>query len=473
MHFASLVHHVQSDLIKRTNINPNIVNHKDKSKTQRRQTVILHPFKDFLNMANSEDNKIVFSLEGKGLKLDSAEDVEQHFGRLREMEHVVEVRLQGNTLGVVPCQILGEILRTKKNLHVANLADIFTGRLLSEIPKALKYLLDALLTLPKLNKVILNDNAFGLKTSGPLVDFLSSHVPLQHLILNNNGLGPESSIKVAEALILLHAKKEEARKEGKDVPNLETIICGRNRLESSSMMAWAKVFSLHTGVKEVKMVQNGIRSIGIYVLLNDGLRHAKGIRILDLEDNTFLTKGASALAKVAPGWIELQELGAGDCFMESKGSLLLVEALGQGMNHNLEVLRLQYNQLNSKALNKLALVVKTALPNLRKMALHGNRFEGENQDVETLRQLLSDRRDKLQNSSTIDDDWGLDPFESDESDESDESEESEWKDSEPEDDKLRQRVLDMARDVLGAPICQPKEKDLVNQLTHKLEKIEI
>ncbi|RKF55556.1 Ran GTPase-activating protein 1 [Golovinomyces cichoracearum] len=424
-------------------------------------------------MAYSHDNAKVFSLEGKGLKLDSVEDVEQHFGRLREMEHVEEVRLQGNTLGVVPCQILGEILRTKKNLLVANFADIFTGRLLTEIPKALKYLLDALLTLPKLNKVILNDNAFGLKTSGPLVDFLSSHVPLQHLILNNNGLGPESSIKVAEALILLHAKKEEARKESKHVPNLETIICGRNRLESASMMAWAKVFSLHTGVKEVKMAQNGIRSIGIYVLLNDGLRHAKGIRVLDLEDNTFLTKGASALAKVVPDWIELRELGVGDCFLESRGSLLLVKALGEGMNQNLEVLRLQYNQLNSKTLSKLALVVKTAMPNLRKMALHGNRFEGENQDVVTLRKLLSEHKDKLQSSSTTDDDWGLDPFESDESEGSEGSEESEWKDSEPEDDKLRQRVLDMARDVLGPSTFQPKDKNPVDQLTHKLEKIEI
>jgi len=62
-------------------------------------------------------NKI-FTLEGKGLKLDTAADVEPHVKSLREMEDVEEVRLLGNTLGVEACKILGEILETKKTLQV-------------------------------------------------------------------------------------------------------------------------------------------------------------------------------------------------------------------------------------------------------------------------------------------------------------------------------------------------------------------
>jgi Ran GTPase-activating protein 1 len=97
-------------------------------------------------------------------------------------------------------------------------------------------------------QINLNDNAFGLNTQAPLVAFLSSHVPLQHLILNNNGLGPHAGILIADALTALHAKKVEARKAGEEVPDLETVICGRNRLENGSMTAWAKAYSLHSGV---------------------------------------------------------------------------------------------------------------------------------------------------------------------------------------------------------------------------------
>lgn len=63
----------------------------------------------------------VFSLEGKGLKLDTAEDLEAHIAPLRTMDDVEEVRLLGNTLGVGACKLLGEVLATKKNLRVCQI----------------------------------------------------------------------------------------------------------------------------------------------------------------------------------------------------------------------------------------------------------------------------------------------------------------------------------------------------------------
>ena len=60
----------------------------------------------------------IFSLEGKGLKLDTAADVEAYIKPLREMEDVEEVRLLGNTLGVEACKVLSEVLETKKTLQV-------------------------------------------------------------------------------------------------------------------------------------------------------------------------------------------------------------------------------------------------------------------------------------------------------------------------------------------------------------------
>jgi Ran GTPase-activating protein 1 len=292
------------------------------------------------------DSKKLFTLEGKGLKLDSAADLEAHIADLRAND-VEEVRFLGNTFGVGACKLLGEVLATKKNLKSADLSDMFTGRLLSEIPEALSSLLTSILNLPNLNTINLNDNAFGLNTQAPLVVFLAAHVPLQHLYLNNNGLGPHAGILVADALSELHAKKEAAKKEGKEVPDLETVICGRNRLENGSMTAWAKTFSLHNKIKTIKMVQNGIRQEGISHLLSEGLSHTPSLKVLDLQDNTFTIVGAKALAKVAPTWAHIQELGVGDSLIGAKGGVLVSQALAQGKNKELEILRLQYNEITA------------------------------------------------------------------------------------------------------------------------------
>ncbi|TVY18505.1 Ran GTPase-activating protein 1 [Lachnellula arida] len=408
----------------------------------------------------------IFSLEGKGLKLDTKEDVEAHIKPLREMDDVVEVRLLGNTLGVEACKVLGEVLETKKSLQIANLADIFTGRLLNEIPQALSSLLTALLTLPKLHTINLNDNAFGLNTQAPLVAFLSSHTPLQHLILNNNGLGPHAGILIADALSTLHEKKEEARKAGTEVPYLETVICGRNRLENGSMTAWAKAYSLHTGLKTVKMVQNGIRQEGISHLLTEGLRYTRGIRVLDLQDNTFTIMGSKALATVIPGWTEIQELGVGDSLLGAKGGVVVAGSLAKGKNVKLEILRLQYNDITVKGLQAFATAAKQNLPALRKIELNGNKFAEEEQAVTDLKELLEARKEKLAGDVVMEDDWGLDSL-SDLEDDSDEEDSEEEEEEEAED--LREKLIEEAEEAQEQPVAAKQDKE-VDDLAEQLKK---
>ena len=68
-------------------------------------------------MANASK---AFSLEGKGLKLNTADDVEPHIKALRDMEDVEEVHLQGNTVGIEAAAALADVLRTKKTLQVSS-----------------------------------------------------------------------------------------------------------------------------------------------------------------------------------------------------------------------------------------------------------------------------------------------------------------------------------------------------------------
>ncbi|KAF2705109.1 RNI-like protein [Pleomassaria siparia CBS 279.74] len=380
----------------------------------------------------------VWSIEGKGLKLDTAEDIEKHIGDLKDNADVEEVRLLGNTLGIGASEALAKVLETKKKLQIANLADIFTARLLSEIPPALSHLLNALLALPNLHTINLSDNAFGLNTQAPLVEFLSQHVPLRHLILNNNGLGPAAGVLIADALTALAEKKTAAKAAGKEVPDLETVICGRNRLENGSMAAWAKAYAAHKGVKEVKMVQNGIRQEGIVHLLSNGLSHASNLRVLDLQDNTFTAAGSKALSNVVGGWTQLTELGVGDCFLTARGGIALAAALKQGKNAKLEVLRVNHNDINAKGIEGLA-DAQAGLPALRRLELNGNKFSDDDSNLDKLRTTLKEREDKADGlGEDVENYWGLDELDeldSDE-DEEDEDEDEDAKVSDEEDERV-------------------------------------
>lgn len=306
-----------------------------------------------------------------------------------------------------------------------------------------------------------------------MVAFLATHVPLQHLYLNNNGLGPHAGILVADALSELHAKKEAARKEGKTVPDLETVICGRNRLENGSMTAWAKTFSLHNKIKEIKMVQNGIRQEGISHLLTEGLNTATELRVLDLQDNTFTLTGAKALAKVVPGWAHLVELGVGDSLLGAKGGVRLANALGQGKNTKLETLRLQYNEITAPGLKGFAEAAKDALPALKRIEINGNKLDEEDQSIVALQELLEARKEEKAGDVVNEDEWGVDSLsdlEEEDSDDEEEEDESDEDDVKPE--ERAEKLIKEAEEAQEEPVVQLKDKD-VDDLAKKLEKTEI
>lgn len=415
---------------------------------------------------NSPPEPNVFSLEGRSLKLETAADVEAHVGPLRSNPSVTEIRLGGNTFGVEACAALGSILETKKSLQIANLDDIFTSRLHAEIPPSLSSLLTALLALPNLHTVDLSDNAFGVSTQAPLVAFLSAHTPLQHLILNNNGLGPRAGTLIADALTSLHAKKEAARKDGTQVPHLETFVCGRNRLEAGSMAAWARAFAANNQIRTVKMIQNGIRQEGIVAVLRDGLSHLDALEVLDLQDNTFTALGSRALATALPKWPALRELGVGDCLLSARGGVLVAEALAAGKNESLEVLRLQYNDITSKSLAEFSRAAKDGLKALRRVELNGNRFDEEDTALEDIREVLSRRKEATGRDG--EGEWGIDSL-SDLEEESEDEEDEEEEEEEEEREQRAEKVVQDAEKAEEEEVAQDKDKE-VDGLAEKLGK---
>jgi Ran GTPase-activating protein (RanGAP) involved in mRNA processing and transport len=69
---------------------------------------------------------------------------------------------------LLPVSTLSRFFRPFRFAQVADFADIFTGRLISEIPQSLRALCTSLLTLPELHTVDFSDNAFGGRTADPM-----------------------------------------------------------------------------------------------------------------------------------------------------------------------------------------------------------------------------------------------------------------------------------------------------------------
>jgi len=405
----------------------------------------------------------IFDISNKALRFDHPSDLDPHISPLlpSSPDHlkVTEIRLHGNTIGLPAAERLATLLPALTSLQTVNFGDIFTSRLLSEIPPALSALLTSLLKCPNLRTVDLSDNAFGLNTVEPLVAFLKAHVPLQHLILNNNGMGPIAGARIAEALTELAGKKKAARSEGRHVPDLETVVCGRNRLEAGSMAAWAKAYTALGKVRTVRMTQNGIRIEGVQTLIRHGLAECEDLEVLDLQDNTFTEIGAKALADALPRWPALKELGSSDCLLKARGGLGVINMLGKGGNKKLRVLRLCYNEINAKGLSTLVAVAgKGGLPELRRVELNGNMFSEDDLAVEQLRQILDERKEVAGAGEHEEEDaWGIDELDEMEDEEDEDEDEGQ---EEAEDEAEKGKVLTDADQEEDQQVSQKKDKDV-------------
>ena len=260
--------------------------------------------------------------------------------------------------------------------------------------------------------------------------------------------------------------KDESKKQNENVttpssyPPLETIICGRNRLENGSMAAWAAALTANDQVCTVRLPQNGIRPVGLATLIRDGLAKTKQLTSLDLQDNTMTSQGARALAASLPEWRKLKELGVGDCLLGPRGSEWVVKALGKGENEMLEVLRLQYNEVRAKAVKDLAdALAKT--PRLRRVELNGNQFDEEDEGLEDLRLGLAGRKEEKEKEGegdpgTGEDYWGLDDL--DDLEEPDDEEDEEADEDEDEDEEEEVKEEEKKKD--DVDLADRIEKDL-------------
>lgn len=135
------------------------------------------------------------------------------------------------------------------------------------------------------------------------------------------------------------------------------------------------------------MPQNGIRMEGIQALA-EGLSNCKELEHLDLQDNTATKTGTRAIVKHLGSWPNLKHLNLSDCLLGSAGGIALATSLSLGSNPKLESLKLQYGEMDKRAIELLSVAISQHLKELTVLELNGNRFSEDDECVEELKKAL-------------------------------------------------------------------------------------
>ncbi|XP_062548834.1 ran GTPase-activating protein-like [Armigeres subalbatus] len=358
------------------------------------------------------------SFQGRALKWETDASAKELIDAIDACAGLHFLNLEGNTLGVDVARRIGKALEKHPELKEALWKDLFTGRMKTEIPQALKALGEGMnIAGAQLTVLECSDNALGPDGMVGLIDLLQSAscFTLQELKLNNCGLGITGGGMLAKALLACHAASS---KQGRPLP-LKVFIAGRNRLENDGAKALAEVFGAVQTLERVEMPQNGIYYPGI-TALSDAFRQNYNLKVLNLNDNTIGPKGAAALSEAIYDLQCLQEINLGDCLLKTKGAILLGEAL-QEAHTNIEVLNFGFNEIGPDG--GFAIVHATYnKSNLKSLTLDGNHFGFECR--EQLREILV-QYDRIDAFGTLDEDDSECEEEEDEDDEDIDEEEDE------------------------------------------------
>ncbi|XP_073346511.1 ran GTPase-activating protein 1b [Pagrus major] len=365
---------------------------------------------DALSKTHVGDGELSF--KGQGLKLDNAASVEELVRDIEQYQGLRALRLEGNTVGVDAARAIAKALENKDLLQRCYWSDMFTGRLRSEIPTALRSLGSALMSSgARLTELDLSDNAFGpdgVKGIEQLLKSPSCHT-LRELKLNNCGMGIGGGKILAEALIECH---RQSSAHGAPL-KLRVFIAGRNRLENEGARALAKAFQIIGSLEEVHMPQNGINYAGVMALAS-AMRHNPELRVLNFNDNTFTKRGTLAMAQALRHLRNVQVINFGDCLVRSEGAIALAAVLREGLPI-LKELNLSFGEITEAA----ALVVAQAVmdkPHMEKVDLNGNCLGEEG--CESLREAM-ENMDKGDMLSSLSDDEGEPDDEDEEEDDDD------------------------------------------------------
>jgi Ran GTPase-activating protein 1 len=321
----------------------------------------------FSTDSHESEQKFLIGITGK--RFDTAEEI--HEGSTHLLEHagtVVEVILSQNSYGPDACKAISDSLAKCSNLRVANLSDIFVGRLREEMIQSMTYLSSSLLNCSNLEVLNVRDNAFGPDGVRAFRILLETSPNLKELNVTNDGLGPEGARLIAEALSLNPNLK------------LEVFEAGRSRLENEGTVQLAQVFGKMRTLRKISIPQNGIKKEGMVALFRNLLNNPD-LQMIEVNDNYLNDlEAASCLSACIESLSFLSVLNIGDCMLGDKGAGLVLNAL-KSTNQHLMELYVQYNELSTGKTVDDLIELAMIRDNLVKLHIQGNDFKKSSKEV--------------------------------------------------------------------------------------------
>lgn len=137
------------------------------------------------SVETSDPNELSF--ENMGLRLNTGSEASKVAEKILEAKSMKVLRMNGNTIGIEAAEVIGQALSKHPEFERALWKDMFTGRMKTEIPPALKHLSNGImLAKARLVEIDLSDNAFGPIGAEGIADLLKSEAcySLKELRLN-------------------------------------------------------------------------------------------------------------------------------------------------------------------------------------------------------------------------------------------------------------------------------------------------
>ncbi|KAH7087263.1 hypothetical protein BKA62DRAFT_627833, partial [Auriculariales sp. MPI-PUGE-AT-0066] len=327
-------------------------------------------------------------------------DISKYIETVDDFAAVGEIRLSKNSVGVEAAAALGEAIVKMTSLRIATLSDIFTGRLNTETPLALKSLCDALQHTTTLSELNFGHNAVGAYADAfvGVIEARGGH-GLRVIDLQDQGLAPASGNIVAAALERAAPAQSTADKAASPSSTLRVFIARWNRLEDGSSAGWGAAFAAHRTLTAIHLERACLRAQGFQNVVL-GLASCPNLRYLNLDDNL----GAEVdglntwpdFAKSLRRWTKLAFLAIGSCCLDNEGLELILDVFREGRHTKLVTLALD-NDFDPSVYPALQEVIADHLPALKQLGLIGNEEveEGDNDNVEEIRTLLKARGGEL------------------------------------------------------------------------------
>merc|ERR1712137_30105 len=354
-------------------------------------------------MGYSNDVKFSSASVATAKKYDAAEDC----GELTAMinKNLKAVRFSGNTYSEEACGCLASVLSDCTDLEYADCSDMFTTRLKTVVPPALRLLCDAL-EKTSITSLDVSDNALGKPGTQSVVKLLSKPAFIS-LRINNCGIGTAGALVLSNTfrnLLKMESIKAEdvkhedlkeiledspfpaftTEEEVQEIP-LHVLIIGRSRLKVDGAEALSYGLRYLKNLRELDLASNSIPPEGLIAIL-EALQECTELEVLNLNDNSLKAEGVSALISLIQKLPKLRSLNIGDNSLEDSGCLEFLQGIKDSAPL-LESLDMSYNEMNNDGATLLIELLKTK-PNLASLELNGSCLSSATVDL--LNEALSE-----------------------------------------------------------------------------------